>query len=458
MTTFRRSNLKRDCFGLRPRNDGRGFHPTEILFSPTAKCNLRCPHCNVPKSETSLSVSSAKKFLIDCKIIGIKRVGFTGGEPFLAPDFLYSIARFAVEHGFLFTSITTNGVWYKNRASLKTILEKLFASGYDGSITVSVDAYHKQNLKKLAYFIESVISTWRRPDMVSIVYVTGRAEQTREKLLRLAKLLQNGVNANLEPASCMQTTAMKQVQSFIKLHKINLSPIGKAARLKNPWDGKWFKEDFCAGPGNVFFVEPSGDVKPCCGYASESDKFCIGNIKKYSAADMIKNIRKNSALYAIFNTGLGRIKDTLVKRGVKFPGKMSDNCFFCHYIMKKTLITILATFFILQPVFALAQYTNDDKRNDASVPPGMEARKVNNDLTVLVPKGAKMYETNKSTFTEESSDEYSSRKFLGIDNRLNKLEEENKKLREDVEQLKSRIESRSFPRKRESIPNKDAED
>ncbi|MDD5135938.1 MAG: metallo cofactor biosynthesis protein, conjectural, partial [Candidatus Omnitrophica bacterium] len=65
------------------------FHPEEILFSPTTVCNLTCPHCDLRRSKEVLSLPDAKRFLIGCKKKGIDRLGFTGGEPFLAREFLY---------------------------------------------------------------------------------------------------------------------------------------------------------------------------------------------------------------------------------------------------------------------------------------------------------------------------------------------------------------------------------
>lgn len=291
-----------------------GFDPEEILFMPTADCNLVCPHCNVKRSRVALSIETAKKFILDCKRHGIKRIGFTGGEPFLAPDFLFSLTRFAVRKGLLFSAITTNAVWYKNSDNLKKVLTCLFNSGYDGSFVVSVDAYHKQALSKVARFIKAAVDIWRRPDIVSIVYVTGREVATKRKLQRLLKMLP---------------------RCFIKIAKIDLSPVGKALKLKNPWDGRWFTEDYCKGPGNVFLVEPSGDVKPCCGYANELKEFSIGNIKNDGLPKLMKNIRKNEIICDIFDSGLSRIRERLRSRGIKFPGKTSNNCFFCRYIMTK---------------------------------------------------------------------------------------------------------------------------
>jgi len=298
------------------------FRPTEVLFSPTADCNLDCPHCTTEKSDQKLPVNIAGEFLSGCLKAGMKRVGFTGGEPFLNPGFIYSITRLAVEEGMLFDRIMTNGVWYKNKTKLKSVLERLRASGYDGDICVSVDAFHRQNLKKLAMFIETVALVWNRPDMVSIAFI-GKASEgaTRKKLKDLARLVDKGI--------------------MLKKIKIDISPVGKASRFRKAWGKKWFKDDYCAGPGNTLFVLPNGDVKPCCGYATDSDRLTIGNIRRDSANDMIARARKDSFVSAVFGAGLGKIRISMEKSGFKFPGKTDNHCFFCHYLLNEAPYDLL---------------------------------------------------------------------------------------------------------------------
>ena len=64
------------------------------------------------------------------------------------------------------------------------------------------------------------------------------------------------------------------------------------AELEPPRDGRaggeacpatrgtatWFEEDYCEGPGQALIVNPKGEVKPCCGFASDLDQLTIGNI------------------------------------------------------------------------------------------------------------------------------------------------------------------------------------
>jgi len=306
----------------------RGFLPKEILFSLTTKCNLRCAHCDIEQRPEVLNKRAALKFLAACSRDGIKRVGFTGGEPFLALDLMCVISQEAARQGMLFSRIMTNGGWFRTDKELVSALYRLFYAGYDGDICLSVDAFHRQDLKKCVSFVRSAVAVWRRHDIVSVAAVKGAKEdQTRRRLAKLAKVLRGRlIIVNGRPA------AIKNESLFIKIFYIDLSPIGKAARLKKAWDGKWFKDDLCKGPGNVLFVLPDGTVKPCCGYASSADILTIGSIGQDSPKQLIRNARKNRFIASVFSSGLHPIRRRLERSGARFPGKTTNHCFFCHYI------------------------------------------------------------------------------------------------------------------------------
>lgn len=304
----------------------KGFHPEEVLFSPTTDCNLSCGHCGVKRARKKLSIRDAGRFLLECRKLGVHRVGFTGGEPFLALDFLCALTQKAVSEGLLFDRIMTNAVWWRGEDELKSALGKLYNAGYDGSICVSVDAFHAQSVAKVARFIELATRIWRRPDIVSIAYTHGaKGPETKEKLNALFALVKKIPG-----------------EIFIRTHKIALAPVGNALKFKDPWDGKWFREDHCQGPGNVFLVSPGGDVKPCCGYATHRRELSIGNIKTSSAAAIMKNLKTNKFVHAVFNRGLNGIRIRLEKSGVRFPGKTGSHCYFCDYILAKVPRKILS--------------------------------------------------------------------------------------------------------------------
>src|SRR6202035_3526748 len=83
------------------RRRSRTFRPRYLSFAGTYQCNLSCPHCCVPIEWTDrLDVDVALRFLEDAHAYDIRTLGFTGGEPFLYPEFVIAVCRRAAELGF----------------------------------------------------------------------------------------------------------------------------------------------------------------------------------------------------------------------------------------------------------------------------------------------------------------------------------------------------------------------
>lgn len=249
----------------------------------------------------------------------------------MALDFMRAVSRYAAARSFLFGRIMTNGVWYRNENDLRDSLDGLNRAGYDGSICVSVDAFHRQKVGKIARFIRAAQDVWKRPDCISLACAVGAMDNMTERKLKNLSIRLCSRLAGFKG----QNPYIKGRELFIKILKINLSSVGRAERLKDPWDGRWFNEDRCKGPGNVFFVGPTGDVRPCCGYAAGSDEMKIGNIYNESAAVILKKARGNRFVSTVFGSGLLNLRKKLERLGFRFPGKTSDHCYFCNYVMTK---------------------------------------------------------------------------------------------------------------------------
>src|SRR5438445_9533239 len=105
------------------RRRTRTFRPNYLSFAGTYQCNLSCPHCCVPIEWTDrLDIAVALRFLEDAHAQGIGTLGFTGGEPFLFAEFVHTLCRRAVELGFRFDRVMTNGVWFRNESHLEETL------------------------------------------------------------------------------------------------------------------------------------------------------------------------------------------------------------------------------------------------------------------------------------------------------------------------------------------------
>src|SRR5881275_2781964 len=104
----------------------RTFRPNYLSFAGTYQCNLACPHCCVPiEWPDRLDIPIALRFLEQAREAGIEILGFTGGEPFLYPEFVIALTRRAADLGFRFDKIMTNGVWYSGDAHLEKVLGEL---------------------------------------------------------------------------------------------------------------------------------------------------------------------------------------------------------------------------------------------------------------------------------------------------------------------------------------------
>jgi MoaA/NifB/PqqE/SkfB family radical SAM enzyme len=305
------------------------FVPREILFSPSTQCNLHCVHCYVNRKIDVLPVNDALKFLGRCHKYGINRVGFTGGEPFLVIDFVLKIVKAVVKLDMLFGRITTNGVWFKNKAHLVRILVGLKKCGFDGSISVSVDTFHRCDLRKVAMFIKTATSIFERADVISIVAVRdGDINKTLIRLKRLAVYLNSNIYKN---------RIIRGHDCFIRIDYISCCSDYSKSSLSDWKDKNWFKDDFCEGPGNIFFVSSDGNVSPCCGYANEESRLLIGSIR-HSPSQLVANASKNIYVKSAFEKGLGSIRKNLEKQDIRFPGKTSNHCYFCGYLLRNGLL------------------------------------------------------------------------------------------------------------------------
>src|SRR5207245_9012478 len=124
-----------------------------LSLAGTYPCNLTCAHCCVPiEWPDRLEIEVALRFLEDAHAYGIDVLGFTGGEPFLYPEFLIALCRRGAELGFRFDKIVTNGVWFRDRGHLDTVLHELARAGFTGKLGLSVDKFHGVHTAALADF------------------------------------------------------------------------------------------------------------------------------------------------------------------------------------------------------------------------------------------------------------------------------------------------------------------
>jgi len=317
------------------RRRTRTFRPNYLSFAGTYQCNLSCPHCCVPIEWTDrLDISAALRFLEDARAYGIGILGFTGGEPFLYPEFLHTLCRRAAVLRFRFDKVMTNGVWYRDVAHLETVLGGLADAGFTGKLGLSVDKFHGMETTALADFCRVARRVFRRDTILSISYASRRPDQGLEPVYALAGAL----GAVVEWSEVLGRYLVVGPECTMTLNWNHLAPVERAERLTGGWDGGWFQEDYCEGPGQALIVNPRGEVKPCCGFASDLDQLTIGNIYHDTVARIVHRARRHPYVGKVFREGLTAVRDEILARDPDaLPGATSNQCYFCWYVLTRGL-------------------------------------------------------------------------------------------------------------------------
>jgi hypothetical protein len=200
----------------------------------------------------------------------------------------------------------TNAVWWNTESELSEKLNLLLDSGFDGKIAISLDKFHNQNIEKIAKFVEKATQLTQSEDMISFVAVKDGDDDTSK-------------------------TMLKNFGSF-SIDWIDYIP--QNFDDKKYWNSKkWFKDDFCKGPGNVFYVHNNGDIAGCCGYANEEKELVLGNIVKDNYQCLIENAQKNEMFDIIYNSGFESEIRKLESEN-KIFGKTNKHCLFCRKLIE----------------------------------------------------------------------------------------------------------------------------
>jgi hypothetical protein len=281
-----------------------------------------------------LDIGAALGFLEDAHTEGICKLWFSGGEPFLYPEFVLSLSRRAAELDFRFGAVVTNGVWHEDRCHLERVLGDLAEAGFSGRLALSVDKFHGKHTAKAAEFCRVARKVFGRDDVVSLGYVSRRPDQGLEPVRDLAKEL-NGVVEWSDPLRCY---LLVSPQLLARCDWKFLAPVERAEHFSGAWDGAWFEEDYCEGPGQGLIVTPRGEVKPCCGFAADLDQLTIGNLYGDSVRTIIERGRQHPYVGKVFREGLTAIRDEILARDPNaLPGATSNQCFLCWYVLTRGL-------------------------------------------------------------------------------------------------------------------------
>jgi hypothetical protein len=282
-----------------------------------------------------LAIAPAIRFLEQAFEYGIRVIGFTGGEPFLYLEFVNALCERAAQLGIRFDKIMTNGVWFTDEPQLESVMTTLRDAGFSGKIGLSVDKFHGKHLEQLATFCRVVRRVFNRDNILSLSYASPAPDRGLEPVNDLAREL----DAVVGWSDVLKRFMLVGPEFTMTMNWNHLASVERAERLPHGgWDGVWFEEDYCEGPGQALIVTPRGEVKPCCGFASDLDQLTIGNIYVDSVAAVVENGRSHPFVGRVFREGLTKIRDDILARDPSsLPDATSNHCFFCWYVLTRGL-------------------------------------------------------------------------------------------------------------------------
>ena len=264
-------------------NHGRSIDYARIAV--TDQCNLRCTYCMPEqglswlKKDELLTQDEIHKLIQNLAFLGVKKIRFTGGEPFLRKDFIDIVKNTKSIPGISEISITTNGTYTEPH------IQELVDLGIK-SINLSVDTLDPERFLKMARrdWLPQVQSTFNSlldsPIQVKLnaVIMAGQNEEDIEALSRLAITMPvdirfieempfngSGINSSRVSAKDIE---MRLLELYPALHKLPMQPTSTSQEYSHEdFSGKIgiiaaYSRTFC-GTCNRIRITPSGHLKTC---------------------------------------------------------------------------------------------------------------------------------------------------------------------------------------------------
>ena len=279
-----------------------------MLFSLNSLCNLNCIFCDIKDKTKKMSYENAKRTIDAGKVLGIKTLVLTGGEPFLHPR-IFDIINYAKSKG-LTINITTNGTLIKSQ------IEKIKKSELD-SISISIDGLEKTHdmlRNKKGVFDKALeglkILKKEAPNIRLLIYFVVINQNIKElkMIYQLSKKLNVEFNfwpVNNKPEFYLRKgDNIKEYISFVRY----LSQID--SRVKK-WEEYYLKAiDYhnkenlrvrCLGLKDFFGVDWEGNLIPCCLWNNK--ELVVGNILKQDIKELFNNKKAERLRKQIFHKG-----------------------------------------------------------------------------------------------------------------------------------------------------------
>lgn len=257
----------------------------EVHWEITNRCNLRCKAClsrsGLPRPD-ELTTQEVLSTLEKLRSAGVTFLGFTGGEPFYRPDFLFILER-AAALGFQI-SVISNGILLDVRSL--TLIKKLkihLGISLDGaSASINDRLRGLGTFEKVLRMLKAcqtldlpvqLYFTFNRINFCELPQLGGFVKSNGCKSLHISELSLRG--RALQFAKLLNLTLEQRAKTIAVVTR--LAKEGFNEKLSKPDDSCWLD-------GSSLFLTANGKMYLCTEIWQRRPDFSLGNIRLYDLA------------------------------------------------------------------------------------------------------------------------------------------------------------------------------
>lgn len=304
-----------------------------LVLSVTYKCPIKCKYCGVnagPHRKEKMSLQMIMRLLDEAHAIGsVEVVVFTGGEPFLLGDDLYSAVEYASKLGFL-TRIVTNAYWATSRDKALHVISGLKDSGLT-ELNYSCDDFHQEFIP-----IECVKLACELAEEVGIPALIA------SKGLCNSTITPSYLEEYFEDKLTRFKNGCKNPSNYVYNYGTTV-PVGWESGKLNEKDLLWPEDEDCwkkpcQSVLKNIVITPMGELSICCGIGSvEIPETIIGNTRNNSILELL--IKANNDLivnWLALEGPYGIMRDIQKKVPIiPFRDRYVNDCHLCHDIFSR---------------------------------------------------------------------------------------------------------------------------
>lgn len=293
----------------------------------TTRCTAACKHCcfgcsprgDQLSGDVTMTLAEARSYIEQASQLpgGIRRLGMSGGEPFLLRGDLVEMVRYGRDQGAKGITCNTACYWATSPKATRLRLEPLRAAGLD-RLDISTDDFHTEfiSLDNIRYTLEVAKELEIEVSLNSVI-----TRRTNTQAVLVSQLGPAAVGVEAHEWKCLASGAAQQ---FIPLDDLFLSP--------------GIPREACPAPN--FIIRPEGDAYFCCSPSGWTPDLKLGNAKEEPLVVLWRRFHQRQLYRTLMGEGPAAFMPAIERAGAggRLRSGYVNTCDLCHHILSDPVL------------------------------------------------------------------------------------------------------------------------